>query len=230
MNTVVNRTRPVLLSTFLTQGEGINQFRVDLIDQAKLSTIILGLIEKTSRFETSEPLIVFTRDENFYKLKVAKPPLLFTYEDNYIFKAQANFKKQLNPFGLFSCTPSTRGVVDLNADDFARESEAFFQDLNQERNVRFGYQTPLKLNQWLTYLVNVVVDCPVGESGTVVIKHSPTPSFPLFHKKYNLTLEMKSLPPEILKLSEFSIKLVDEQGVKLVLNKKEPVWHFLFIN
>jgi hypothetical protein len=50
-------------------------------------------------------------------------------------------------------------VVDLNADDFARES-SLFQDLNRKKRP-FWLSDPLKLNQWLTYLVNVVVDCPV---------------------------------------------------------------------
>jgi hypothetical protein len=75
----------------------------------------------------------------------------------------------------------------LNADDFARESEAF-QDLIKKETSVLVIRPHSKLNQWLTYLVNVVVDCP-RVKGTVV-KHSPTPRF-LFHKKYNLTLEMK---------------------------------------
>jgi hypothetical protein len=79
-------------------------------------------------------------------------------------------------------------------------------------------------------MVNVFSECcswlSCGESGTVVIKHSLTPRFPC-STKIQFNFRDESLPPEILKLSEFSIKLVDEQGVKLVLNKKNPYGIFI---
>jgi hypothetical protein len=51
-------------------------------------------------------------------------------------------------------------------------------------------------------------------------------SFPV-PQKIQFNFRDESLPPEILKLSEFSIKLVDEQGNKLVLNKKNPYGIFI---
>lgn len=206
-----------------------NTLKREQINRVQFSKMILDLLEqKPLEFKEEKCNFICTCTDGFFKLKIEKPPLTFTYDEDFVFEAKARFENKLDPFGSFSWTPSTRGQLDFNAENLALEQEFFFEDLANYKNICFIYKNKLQLNQWVTYFISVIADCP--RTQTVIIKHSSNITFPMFHEKYNLTLDMASLPPKILDSSKFSVKFVNKQGGGLGLRKIGPQWHFLFFN